>query len=129
MLSRFWNLFRRKRLDHELDVELRYHIESLEAEYGQRGLSAEQARMAARRDFGGVAAVEEAYRDQRGIPVLETVLRDIRFSLRWIRRTQWRSDQAATVSQPRSVDHDVAYGPGYQDSGYRICCVFVFHGT
>jgi len=33
MLSRFWNLFRRKRLDRELDAELRYHVDSLEAEY------------------------------------------------------------------------------------------------
>src|SRR5262245_26042256 len=80
MLSRFWNLFRRKRLDRELDVELRHHIESLESEYRERGLSAEQARMTARLDFGGVVAVEEAYRDQRGIPILETFWRDIRFS-------------------------------------------------
>src|SRR5262245_18678297 len=87
MLSRFWNLFRRKRLDRELDAELRYHVESLEAEYRHRGLSAEEAYMAARRDFGGVVAVEEAYRDQRGIPMFETLYRDIRFSLRSMRRT------------------------------------------
>ena len=59
MLSRFWNLFRRKRLDRELDAELRYHMESLEAQHRHRGLSAEEARMAARRDFGGAVAVEE----------------------------------------------------------------------
>src|SRR5215467_16128309 len=87
MLSRFWNLFRRKRLDRELDAELRYHMESLESEYRLWGLSAEEARMAARRDFGGVVAVEEAYRDQRGIPVIEIFWRDIRFSLRSVRRT------------------------------------------
>lgn len=87
MLSRFWNLFRRKRLDRELDVEIRHHLESLEVEYRQRGLSDEEARMAARRDFGGVMAAEEAYRDQRGIPMLETLLRDIRLSLRSMRRT------------------------------------------
>ena len=87
MLSRFWSLFRRKRLDRELDAELRYHMESLEAQYRHRGLSAEEARMAARRDFGGAVAVEEAYRDQRGIPMLESLCRDIRFSLRSIRRT------------------------------------------
>jgi hypothetical protein len=47
MLSRFWNLFRRKRLDRELDAELRYHVESLEAEYRHRGLSAEEAQITA----------------------------------------------------------------------------------
>src|SRR5262245_56668107 len=87
MLSRFWNLFRRKRLDREVDAELRYHMESLEAQYRHRGLSVEEARMAARRDFGGTVAVEEAYRDLRGIPMLESLCRDIRFSLRSIRRT------------------------------------------
>src|SRR5215813_9098585 len=87
MLSRFWNLFRRKRLDRELDAELRYHLESLEAEYRTRGLSPEEARFAARRDFGGVVAVTEGYRDQRGIPMLETLWRDIRFGLRSMLRT------------------------------------------
>jgi putative ABC transport system permease protein len=87
MLSKLWNLFYRKRLDRELDAELRYHMESLEAEYRHKGLSAEEAHLAARRDFGGVVAVEEAYRDQRGIPMLEIFWRDVRFSLRSIRRT------------------------------------------
>jgi len=87
MLSRFWNLFRRKRLDRELDAELRYHLESLEAEHRTRGLSPEEARFAARRDFGRVVEVTEAYRDQRGIPMLETLWRDIRFGLRSMLRT------------------------------------------
>jgi putative ABC transport system permease protein len=87
MVSRFLNLFRRKRLERELDAELRYHIESLEAEHRARGLSPYEARLAARRDFGGLAQAQEAYRDQRGIPMLETLWRDIRFSLRSILRT------------------------------------------
>jgi putative ABC transport system permease protein len=87
MLSRFLNLFRRKRLDRELDAEFRYHLESLEAEHRARGLPAEEARRAARRDFGALGQIEEAYRDRRGIPVLETLWRDIRFSLRSMRRT------------------------------------------
>src|SRR5215471_15895567 len=87
MLQRFWNLFRRKRLEGELDAELRYHLESLEAEHRARGLSAHEARLAARRDFGGVDRVQEDYRDQSGIPILETLWRDVRFSLRSIRRT------------------------------------------
>jgi predicted permease len=87
MLSRLWNLFRRKRLEREMDAEFRYHLESLEAEHRARGLSVEEARRAARRDFGGMPKVEESYRDQRGLPMLETLWRDIRFSLRSMRRT------------------------------------------
>ena len=50
MLSRLRNLFRRRRLDVELDTEFRHHLDSLEAEHRARGLSAEQARRAARLD-------------------------------------------------------------------------------
>ena len=47
MLARFWNLFRRRRLDLELNAELTHHLESLEAEHRARGLSKSDARMAA----------------------------------------------------------------------------------
>src|SRR5262245_33384369 len=87
MLSRFWNLFRRNRLDRELSAEIRFHLESLEAEHRARGLSPFEARLAARRDFGGLSQIEDAYRDQRGIPMLETLWRDVRFSLRSMQRT------------------------------------------
>jgi predicted permease len=87
MLIRLWNLFRRKHLDRELDAELRYHLESLEIEHRARGLSSDEARRAAKRDFGGLPRVEESYRDQRGIPMFEILLRNIRFSLRSMLRT------------------------------------------
>lgn len=87
MLSRFWNLFRRRRLDLELDAELAHHLESLESEHRARGLSPLDARIAARRDFGAMAQMKEQYRDQRGLPVLETLLKNVRFSLRSMRRT------------------------------------------
>src|SRR5262247_3105402 len=87
MIDKLLNLFRRKRLDRELDAEFRYHLESLEAEYRGRGLSPHEAHLAARRDFGGMASIQEAYRDQRRIPMLETLLRNIRSSLRSMLRT------------------------------------------
>src|SRR5262245_51706950 len=86
MLSRFLNLFRRKRLEREMEAEFRHHLDSLEAEHRSRGLSPYEARLAAQRDFGGMADIQESYRDQRGIPMLETLWRDIRFSLRSMRR-------------------------------------------
>ena len=86
-LARVWNLVRGGRLDRELDAEVGHHLESLEAEHRARGLSPEAARLAARRDFGGVSRIREAHRDQRGLPLLETVGRDVRFSL----RSMWRT--------------------------------------
>jgi predicted permease len=91
VLGRLWNLFRNKRLDRELDLELRNHLELLEAEHRERGLSDDEARAAARRDFGGLAQVREAYRDQRGLPMVETLWRDIRFGV----RSMWRTPVVA----------------------------------
>ncbi|HET9219240.1 MAG TPA: ABC transporter permease [Terriglobia bacterium] len=87
MLARFWNLFRRRQLDLELNAELTHHLESLEAEHRARGLSKSDARMAALRDFGGLVRTKEEYRDQRGIPMIETLLKNVRFSLRSMGRT------------------------------------------
>jgi predicted permease len=87
MFARLWNLLRYRRLDREIDAELSHHLESLEAEYRARGLSAEAARLAARRDFGGVSRTLEAHREQRGLPLVETLGRDVRFSL----RSMWRT--------------------------------------
>jgi predicted permease len=87
MLSRLRNLFRRKRLDQEMDTEMAHHLELLEEEHRARGLNAGDARHAALRDFGALAEIREAYRDQRGLPMLETLWRDVRFSLRSMRRT------------------------------------------
>src|SRR5262245_19756263 len=87
MLARLWNLVRSRRLDRELDTELRHHLELLEAEHRARGLSAESARLAARRDFGALLRTQEAYRDQRGLPLLETLARDVRLSVRSMART------------------------------------------
>jgi len=86
MLAKLWNLLRTRRLDREMDAELRHHLESLEAEHRARGLTPEDARLAARRDFGAVSRTREDHREQRGLPPLETLARDVRLSLRSMRR-------------------------------------------
>ena len=87
MLQRFLNMFRSRRLDRELRDELRFHLDALEAEHRARGLTAEEARAAARRDMGGLAQVTEAYREQRGLPFVEVLWRDVRFGARALGRT------------------------------------------
>jgi len=52
--TRVMSLFRRRRLDADLDEEVRAHLDLLAAEYERHGMSAGQARAAARRAFGGV---------------------------------------------------------------------------
>ena len=87
MLGRLLSFVRRRRLDADLEQELDFHLQGLEAEHRARGLSAEDARRAARLDIGGLSRVTEAYRDQHAIPILETLSRNLRFALRSLRRT------------------------------------------
>ena len=70
----------------QLDDEVRMHLELLAVEYERRGLSPEQARHAARRDFGGVEQMKETYRDRRGLPWLDDMRRDVQHAFRALRR-------------------------------------------
>jgi len=74
-------LFRRRR-ERELDDELEWHLRLLTQETVRRGMNPEDAERAARREFGGVEQTKEAYREQRGLPQLETLLQDVRFGAR-----------------------------------------------
>ncbi len=86
MLSRLFALFRRTRLDRELDDEVRFHLDGLESELHARGLSPEEARLAARREFGAVESMKETYRDQRGLRWLHEIAQDLRIGLRGLRK-------------------------------------------
>lgn len=87
VFSRLVALFRRERLDRELDLEMVAHLELAERDALARGLSAADARRAARQAFGGLDGIREAHRDARTTRVLETVWRDVRYGIRAIRRT------------------------------------------
>jgi predicted permease len=82
LLSRCTSLLSEKRLDADLDEELRTHIAFATEENIRRGMSPQQARTAALRNFGGFIQTRETYRQQRGIPMLEQLNRDIRFGFR-----------------------------------------------
>src|SRR6266478_8319551 len=84
---RLRGLFRKRHLDGDLDAELQAHLELLTEENIRRGLSPEDARYAARREFGGVEQVKELHRDQRGIPFLDALLQDLRFALRLLAKS------------------------------------------
>jgi hypothetical protein len=85
LASRIRGLFSKRRLERELDEELRAHIEMATEENLRRGISAEEARYAARREFGGVEQTKEIYREQRGFIFIETLLQDIRYASRVMR--------------------------------------------
>src|SRR5438128_9261850 len=86
-LRRLASLFRRRGLEDDLDEELRSHLEMAVELNVRRGMAPEDARGEARRSFGGVEQTKENYRDQRGLPMIETTLQDLRFGFRMLRRS------------------------------------------
>ncbi len=86
LLSRCAALFRRQKLDADLDKELRAHIELAVEENLSRGLSEQEARTQALIAFGGVTQTKERYRERRGVPFLELFARDTRYGLRQLSR-------------------------------------------
>src|SRR5215467_10379161 len=86
-LSRLRALFQRRRLEDDLADEIQSHIEMQIEDLVQQGLSPEEARYLAFRKFGGVDQIKETYRDRRTLPFIETLLRDLRYGLRMLRRS------------------------------------------
>jgi predicted permease len=87
MLSRILSVFVRRKLDAELDEELRTHIELATAENRTLGMSEKEARRKALRDFGGLTQTREIYRMRRGFPFFGQLWRDLRFGLRQLYRS------------------------------------------
>jgi putative ABC transport system permease protein len=83
--SAFWrNLFRKARLEQELDEELRAYVELLVAEKIEQGMDEAAARRAALLDVGGVEQVKEQVRDVRIGTAVESLWRDLRYGLRML---------------------------------------------
>jgi predicted permease len=81
------SLFRRNTAEQELGSELRYHVERQEEENMAAGMSPQEARRAAVREFGGVEQVKEDCRDSRRTNFLDNLAKDIRYGLRMLRKS------------------------------------------
>jgi predicted permease len=76
-----------ERDEERLRAEIEDHLASQVEDNLRAGLSPEEARREAVLKFGAIEALKEVYRDQRGLPFLETPVRDIRYSLRRLRKS------------------------------------------
>ena len=85
--SRLLGSFRRRSSQRDLNAELREHLRLLTEENIRRGMNLEDARAAARREFGGVEQTKEEYREQTGWPVISALWRDVRYGSRLITKT------------------------------------------
>jgi len=87
LLIRVRALFRRKAVETELDDELRFHLERQVQKHVQGGLSREEAQRRARVEFGGIELAKEECRDARGINFIGSLVQDLRFGLRVLRKS------------------------------------------
>src|SRR5262250_817613 len=76
----------RRRDEERLREEIEEHLALQTAENIRAGLSPVEARRQAVLKFGAVEAIREEYRDQKGLPFLETVIQDTRHTLRRLRK-------------------------------------------
>jgi len=84
---RMTNLFRREHVDAEIDEELRAHLEMAVEDAVRAGMSEAEARRAARLRFGNPAAMRERTAGADMQLALETIWRDLRHTLRQLRRS------------------------------------------
>lgn len=76
------NIFRKERVDQDLDEEIRSYVELLAAEKVRCGISQEEALREARRDLEGLEQVKESVRDIRMGAFMDTLIQDLRYGLR-----------------------------------------------
>ncbi|MGH9352521.1 MAG: permease prefix domain 1-containing protein, partial [Terriglobia bacterium] len=77
---------RRGRLNRDLEDEMRLHQELRAKTHAEEGMAPEEARYRARREFGNTLLLRERSRDVWGFAWLETLLQDLRYGLRQLRR-------------------------------------------
>jgi putative ABC transport system permease protein len=86
-LYRLLAFFRRPLLDRDLDAEMAAHLELAIEENLQRGLSPDEARRQALLRFGGPQQAKELHREARALPFVDTLLQDLRFAVRMLRKS------------------------------------------
>jgi hypothetical protein len=85
--QRVRSVFSRPQVEKELEQELLLHLEQLEREYRESGMTAHEARQAARRAFGGVQQIAEVCRDTRRVRLIDELAADARYALRQLGRS------------------------------------------
>src|SRR5687767_9155376 len=84
-INRFWGTFRHGRQDDDLEQELRLHLE-LAQDAARRREPTDEAVRSARIQAGGASQAMDALRDQRGLPWLDELRRDVGYAFRALLR-------------------------------------------
>jgi hypothetical protein len=77
----------RSRMESEMDAELRFHIEAYADDLTRAGIPRAEALRRARLQFGGIEKKKEECREARGVNFIESLIQDLRYGLRTVRRS------------------------------------------
>ena len=77
----------RSRTEHDMDAELQFHLESFANDLIRTGVPREEACRRAKIEFGGLELTKENCRDARRANVVESLLQDLRFGVRTLRKS------------------------------------------
>jgi len=86
LILRVGGLFNKQRKDWEFDEEIESHLQLHIEDNLRMGMTPDEARRQAMIKLGGIESTKEAYRDQRGLPVLERLWQDVRYGARMMRK-------------------------------------------
>jgi predicted permease len=87
MAAKLAAFFGRQKSDRDFDEEMRMHLHLLTEQGIRRGMSPEEARSAARRQFGNIPLLQQSRREMRSMMTLANLGRDLRFGVRQLRRS------------------------------------------
>ena len=88
LLARLRGLFENGRQEEELEREIATHLALLENEFQNKGLPPSEARLAARRAYGGVEQAKQLHREERSYHGLAQAAQDIRYAIRQLSRAR-----------------------------------------
>jgi predicted permease len=86
LLQRLRSVFPNAQMDHGLDAEMGAHLDLAIEENIQRGMAPKEARRRALVRFAGVEQARQQHRESRGLPWLDVLMQDLRFTFRTMRR-------------------------------------------
>jgi hypothetical protein len=87
VIARLCSLLANKRAEEDLAREVASHLTLLTDDFERSGMSPEEARLAARRAYGGVEQAKQAHRDERSLLWIEQTMQDLRYGLRTLSKS------------------------------------------